>query len=93
MVGANSRALCLARRSESRRISRNNPGVREAENNQQRNRRSVPEYREHEQSVNMERQAAACEDEEEREAENKQQRNRWSVPEYREHEQSVNTER
>jgi hypothetical protein len=34
MVGANSRALRLARRAESRRILHNNPGVREAENNQ-----------------------------------------------------------
>jgi hypothetical protein len=55
MVGANSRALCLARRAESRRISHNNPGVREAENNQQCNRWSVPEYREQEQSVNTNR--------------------------------------
>jgi hypothetical protein len=30
-VGANSRALCLARRAESCRILRNNPGLREAE--------------------------------------------------------------
>ncbi len=89
MVGANSRALRLTRRAESHRISRNNPDVREAENNQQCNRRSVPEYREHEQSVNTERRAAAHEDEEVRQAENKQQRNRRSVPEYREHEQSV----
>ncbi len=34
MVGANSRALRLARRAESRRFSRTNPGVREAENDQ-----------------------------------------------------------
>jgi hypothetical protein len=51
----------------------------------------VPKYREHEQSVNTERQAAACDDEEVEEAENAQQRNRRLVPEYREHEQSVNT--
>jgi hypothetical protein len=69
MVGANSRALHLARGAESRRILRNNPGVREAENNQQCNRWSVPEYSEHEQSVNTERQIAACKDEEVREAE------------------------
>jgi hypothetical protein len=68
MVGASSRALRLAWRAESHRISRNNPGVMEAENNQQCNRQSVPEYWEHEQSVNTERQAAACEDEEVREA-------------------------
>ncbi len=59
MVGANSRALRLARRAESRRILRNNPGVREAENNQQRNRRLVSEYREQEQSVNTNRQVIA----------------------------------
>jgi hypothetical protein len=91
--GANSRVLCLARRAVSHRILRNNPAVREAENNQQHNRRSVPEYREHEQSVNTERQAAARKDEEVREAKNEQQRSRQLVPEYREHEQSVNMER
>jgi hypothetical protein len=72
MVGANSRVLHLAWRAESHRILHTNPGGRDAENNQQCNRRSVPEYREHEQSANMERQAAAREDEEVREAENKQ---------------------
>jgi hypothetical protein len=59
MVGANSRALRLARRAESHRILRNNPGVREAENNQQCNRWSVPEYREQDQSVNTNRQDIA----------------------------------
>ncbi len=84
IVGANSRALHLAWRAASCRISRNNPGVREAVNNQQRNRRSVPEYREQEQSANTERRAAARKDEEVRERENEQQHNRWSYPEYRE---------
>ena len=93
MVGVNSRALCLARRAESCRILRNNPGVREAENNQQRNRHLNPETRSHEQLVDTLRQAAARKDEEVREAENKQQRNRRLVPEYREQEQSVNTKR
>ncbi len=37
----------------------NNPGVKEAENNQQCNRRSVPEYREQEQSVNTDRRVIA----------------------------------
>jgi hypothetical protein len=46
MVGANSKALRLAWRAESRRILHNNPGVREAEYNQQCSRRPVPEYRE-----------------------------------------------
>ncbi len=55
MIGANSRALRLARRAESHRILHDNPGVREAVNNQQCNRRSVPEYREQEQSVNTEK--------------------------------------
>ncbi len=86
MVGVNSRALHLAQRAESRRISRNNPGVREAKNNQQRNRHLNPETRSHEQSVDMFRRAAARKDEEVREAENEQRCNRWSVPEYREQE-------
>jgi hypothetical protein len=51
MVGANSRALRLARRAESHRILCNNPGVREAENDQQRNRHLNPETRSWEQSV------------------------------------------
>ncbi len=59
IVGAISRALLLARRAESHRILLNNPGVREAENNQQCNRRSVPEYGEQEQSVNTNRQVIA----------------------------------
>ncbi len=42
--GARSRRL--ARRAECRRISRNNPEYRGAENEQQRNRRLDPEYRE-----------------------------------------------
>ncbi len=49
----------------------------------------VPEYREHEQSVNTERQVAAREDEEVREAEKK--RKRHLNPETRSLEQSVNT--
>ncbi len=59
MVGANSRALCLAQRAEIRRILHNNPGVREAENNQQPNRWSVSEYREQEQSANTNRRVIA----------------------------------
>ncbi len=51
----------------------------------------VPEYREHEQSINMERRAAAHKGEEVKEAENKQQRNRHLSPETRSLEQSVNT--
>ncbi len=70
MGGVNSRALHLAQRAESPRISRNNPGVREAENNQQRNRCLNPETRSPEQSVDTYRQAAARKDEEVREAEN-----------------------
>jgi hypothetical protein len=93
MVGVNSRALRLAQRAESCRISRNNPGVREAENNQQRIRRFNPETRSCKQSVDTFRQAAAHEDEQVREAENEQQRNRQSVLEYREPEKSVNTDR
>jgi hypothetical protein len=93
MVGANSRALHLAQRAESRRILRNNPGVREAENEQQRNRCLNPETRSQEQLVDTFRRAAAREDEEIREKENEQRRNRRSVPEYREREQSVNMER
>jgi hypothetical protein len=93
MVHANSRALRLARMAETRRNSRNNPGVREAENKQQRNRQSVPEYREQEQSVNTERQAAARKDEEVRERENEQRCNRWLVSKYREQEQSFNMHR
>jgi hypothetical protein len=49
--------------------------VREAENEQRCNRRSVPEYREQDQSVDTERRAAAREDEQVREAENEQRRN------------------
>jgi hypothetical protein len=45
MVGVNSRVLRLARRAESRRILRNNPGVREAEKDQRRNRHLNPESR------------------------------------------------
>jgi hypothetical protein len=93
MVGVNSRALCLAQRAESHRISRNNPGVREAENIQQCNRHLNPETRSCKQSVDMFRRAAARKDEEVREAENEQQCNRRLVPEYREQEQSVNTDR
>ncbi len=48
--------------------------------------RSVLEYREQEQSVNMERQAAAHKDEKLRERENEQQYNRRSVPGVRENE-------
>ncbi len=59
MVGASSRALHLAWRAENRRILHNNPGVREAENNQQCNRRSVLEFREQEQSVNTARRVIA----------------------------------
>ncbi len=73
MVGINSRALCLARRAESRRILLNNPGVREAEKGQQCNRHLNPETRSRKQSVNTDRRAAACKDEEVREAENEQQ--------------------
>ncbi len=70
MVDVDSRALHLARRAESNRISHNNPGVREAENNQQCNRRFNPETRSWEQSVDTIRRAAARKDEEVREAEN-----------------------
>ena len=52
--------------------ARKDEEVREAENEQRRNRRSVPEYREQEQSVNMDRRATACKDEQVREAENEQ---------------------
>jgi hypothetical protein len=93
MVDVNSRVLRLAQRAESRRISRKNLGVREAENDQQRNRRLNPETRSREQSVDTSRQAAARKDEEVREAENEQRRNRWLVSEYREQEQSINTDR
>ncbi len=64
MVGANSRALRLARRAESCRILPNNPGVREAENDQQCNRCLNPETRSwsQEQSVDTFRRAAACKD-------------------------------
>jgi hypothetical protein len=51
MVGANSRALRLARRAESCRFLHTNPGVREAENNQRCNRRLNAETRSQEQSV------------------------------------------
>jgi hypothetical protein len=70
MVGVNSRALRLARRAESCRILCNNPGVKEAENNQQRNRHLNPETRSCEQPVDTFRRAAARKDEEVREAEN-----------------------
>jgi hypothetical protein len=93
MVVVNSRVLRLARRAESRRIVCNNPGVREAEKDQQCNRHLNPETRSREQSVDLFRQAAACKDEEVREAENEQQWDRWSVPEYREQEQSVDMDR
>jgi hypothetical protein len=83
----------LARRAESRRISHNNPGVREAKNDQQRNRHLNPETRSRKQSVDTFRRAAAREDEEVREAENEQQRNRQSVPEHREQEQSGNVDK
>jgi hypothetical protein len=72
MVGANSRALRLARRAESCRISCKDEQVRETENEQRGNRRLDPEYREQKQSVNMDRRAAACKDEQVREAENEQ---------------------
>ncbi len=93
MVGVNSRVLCLAQRAESRRISRNNPGVREAENNQQCIRRLNPETRSREQLVDTFRRAVANNDEQVKEAENEQQCNRQSVLEYREQKQSVNTDR
>jgi hypothetical protein len=76
MVGVNSRALHLAQRAESCRISRNNPGVREAENDHQCNRRLNPETRSHKQSVDTFRRATAREDEQVREAKNEQRRNR-----------------
>jgi hypothetical protein len=57
MVGVNSRALRLAQRAESCRISRNNPGVREAEYNQRCNRCLTPETRSRKQFVNTDRQA------------------------------------
>ncbi len=44
-----------------RAAARKDEEVRERENEQQCNRQSVPEYREWEQSVNMERQAVARE--------------------------------
>ncbi len=69
------------------------PGVREAENDQQRNRCLNPETRSQEQSVDTFRRATAREDDEVREAENEQRRNRRLVPEYREQEESVNTKR
>jgi hypothetical protein len=69
MVGVNSRALHLARRAESCRIFRNNPSVREAENDQQCNRHLNPETRSCKQSVNTDRRAAACKDEQVKEAE------------------------
>jgi hypothetical protein len=93
MVGVNSRALRLAQRAENCRISRINPGVREAENNQQCIRHLNPETRSHKQSVDTFRRAAAHKDEQVREAENEQQRNRQSVLEYREQEKSVSTDR
>jgi hypothetical protein len=93
MVGANSRALRLAWRAESRRFLRTNPGVREAEKDQQRNRHLNPETRSREQSLDTFRQAAAREDKEVKEAKNEQRHNRRLVPEYREQEQSVNTKR
>jgi hypothetical protein len=71
----------LARKAERRRILRNNPGVREAENDQQCNRHLNPETRSREQLVDTFRRAATHEDEEVREAENEQRRNRLSVPE------------
>ncbi len=77
MVGVNSRALRLAQRAESCRISW----------------RLNPETRSHKQSVDTFRQTAACKDEQVREAENEQRCNRRLVPEYREQEQSVDTER
>jgi hypothetical protein len=49
--------------------------------------RLVFEYREQEQSVHTDRQAAAGKDEQVREAENEQQCNRRLVPKYREQEQ------
>ncbi len=85
--------MLILERAESRRISRNNPGVREAENNQQCNRCLNPETRSREQSVDSFRWAAACKDEEVGESENEQWRNRRSVPEYREQKQSVNMDR
>jgi hypothetical protein len=72
MVGVNSRVLRLVQRAESRRILRNNPGVREAENDQQRNRRLNPETRSREQSVDTFKRATARKDGEVREAENEQ---------------------
>ena len=93
MVGVNSRALRLAQRAESCRISCNNPGVREAENNQEHIRHLNPETRSCEQSVNTFRQATARKDEQVREAENVQRGNRRPVLEYREQEQSVNADR
>jgi hypothetical protein len=65
---------------DRRAAARKDEQVREAENEQQRNRRLVLEYREQEQSVNMERQAAARKDEEVRERANEHRRNRRSVP-------------
>jgi hypothetical protein len=67
--------------------------IREVENEQRRNRQSVPEYWEQEQSVNTDRRAAAQKDEQVREAENEQRCNRQSVPEYKEQKQSVNIDR
>jgi hypothetical protein len=72
MVGVNSRVLHLARRAESCRILCNNPGVREAEKDQQRNRHLNPETRSCEQSVNADRGAPARKDEKVWEAENEQ---------------------
>ncbi len=56
--GARSRRL--VRRAECRRISRNNPEYREAENEQQCNRRLDPEYRAREQVADTERHVVAC---------------------------------
>ncbi len=78
--GARSRRL--ARRAECCRILRNNPGVREAENEQQRNRRLDPEYRARKQVADMERHVVARLNPEYREQENEQQCNRRSDPEY-----------
>jgi hypothetical protein len=58
--------------TDRRAAARKDEEVREAGNEQRRNRWSVPEYREQEQSVNTDRRAAACNDEQVREAENNQ---------------------
>ncbi len=82
--GARSRRL--VRRAECHRILRNNPGVREAENEQQPNRRLDPEYRAHEQVADTERHVIARLDPEYREQENEQRHNRRTDPEYTEQE-------